>query len=179
VLTNTTIWIALTKPRSWLYSTPVAQEISINCNNRKENKILINNTDKITLESNCRLTTTEVTLRTINQIESKFITAHLPKFNINRISENVVNNKYNKNPIEKLQLKHVIDNSTKLINLSNSLNEINKELEKDEDNIFQNKYFIYPVGSISSVITVCAIIGITIYTCKKCKACKNTASLSS
>jgi len=46
--------------------------------------------------------TPEVTLRTTNQIESKFITAPLPKFNINRISENIVNDKYNKNPIEKL-----------------------------------------------------------------------------
>jgi len=97
VLTNTTIWIALTEPRSWLYSTPVAQEISINCN-QKENKILINNTGKITLAPNCRLTTSEITLKTTNQIKSKFITAHLPKFNINRISENIVNNKYNKNP---------------------------------------------------------------------------------
>jgi len=90
VLTNNTIWIALTEPRSWLYSTPGAQEISINCNNRKENKILINNTGKIILEPNCRLTTPEVTLKTTDQLESKFIAAHLPKFNINRISEKIL-----------------------------------------------------------------------------------------
>jgi len=41
VRTNTTFWIALTEPRSWLYSTPGAQEISIICNNQNENKILI------------------------------------------------------------------------------------------------------------------------------------------
>jgi len=113
---NTTIWIALTEPRSWLYSTPRAQEISIHCNNQKENKILISNTGKITLESNCKLTP-EVTLKTTSQIESKFITAHLPKFNINRISENNANVKASIKSIGKLQLKHVIDNSMKLIDL--------------------------------------------------------------
>jgi len=127
---NTTIWIALTEPRSWLYSTIKAQEISINCNNQKENKMVINNTGKITLEPNCKLLTPDVTLKTRSQIESKFITAHLPKFNITRISENIVNNKDTKNTIEKLQLRHVIDNPTKLIDFSNSLNEINNELEK-------------------------------------------------
>jgi len=130
VRTNTTIWITLTEPRSWLYSTPITQEISINCNNQKENKILIKNTGKITLEPNCKLTTAQITLKTTNQLESKFITAHLPKFNINRISENI-DNKY---PIEKFQLKHVIDNPIKLIDLSNSLSEMNKEIEQDEIN---------------------------------------------
>jgi len=179
VLTNTTIWITLTEPRSWLYSTPSAQEISIICNNQKESKILINNTGKITLQPNCRLATPDVTLKTTNQIESKFITAHLPKYNINQISEKIVNNKYNKKQIEKLQLKHVIDNPTKLIDFSNSLSEINKELDKNENNIFQNKDFIYPVGSISFVITVCIIIAITIFIYNKCGARKNTAPPSS
>jgi len=49
----------------------------------------------------------------------------------------------------------------KLIDLSKS--EIDKKLEKDKDNIFQNKYFIYPVGSITLVIAVFTVIGITIY----------------
>jgi len=81
--------------------------------------------------------------------------------------------------IGKLQLKHVIDNLTKLIDLSNSLSEINKKLEKGKDNIFQNKYFIYPVGSITLVITVFTVIGITIYITRKCERCKNTAPPSS
>jgi len=54
-----------------------------------------------------------------------------------------------------------------LIDLSNSLSEINKELKKGEDNIFQNKYFTYSVGSITLVITVFTVIGITIYITKK------------
>jgi len=176
---NTTIWIALTEPRSWLYSTVNAQEISINCNNQKENKIVINNIGKITLEPNCKLITPEVTLKTRSQIESKFITAHLPKFNITRISENIVNDKDNKNPIERLQLRHVIDNPTKLIDLSNSLNEINNELEKGENDIFQNKYFMYPIGSINFVIILCTIIAIIIYICKRCRMRKNAAPQSS
>jgi len=45
----------------------------------------------------------------------------------------------------KLKLKQVIDNVVKLIEL-NGLNQINKELEENEENIFYNKYFVYPVG---------------------------------
>jgi len=50
-------------------------------------------------------------------------------------------------------LKQVINNSIKLIELSNSLNEINKELEKSEKNILHNKYFIHPLGSVT-IITI-------------------------
>jgi len=46
----------------------------------------------------------------------------------------------------------VIDNPVKLIELSNSLNEINKELEKSEENILHNKYFVYPVESVTIII---------------------------
>jgi len=56
---------------------------------------------------------------------------------------------------------------------------MNKKLEKDENNIFQNKYFTYPIGSISSVIIMCTVIGITIYIYRACKACKNTTPPSS
>jgi len=54
--------------------------------------------------------------------------AHLPKFNITLIRE--TNDENNVKPLEKLKLKQVINISIKLIELSNSLNEINKELEK-------------------------------------------------
>jgi len=66
IITNTTFWITLSEQQSWLYSTPGEQEIAINCKNQKENKVMIKNTSKITLEPNCKLTTLEVTLKTTN-----------------------------------------------------------------------------------------------------------------
>jgi len=52
----------------------------INCKNQKENKMI--ESGQITLGPNCKLTTPEVTLKTTNQLHSKIIMAHLPKFNI-------------------------------------------------------------------------------------------------
>jgi len=62
IITNTTFWITLSEEHSWLYSTPAEQEITINCKNQKENKVIIKNAGKITLESNCKLTISEETL---------------------------------------------------------------------------------------------------------------------
>jgi len=70
--------------------------------------------------------------------------AHLPTFNISLIKES--KNENNLKPSKRLNLKQVIDNPIKLIELSDSLNKINKELEQNEENILQNKYFVYPIG---------------------------------
>jgi len=67
--------------------------------------------------------------------------AHLSKFNITLIRE--TNDENNVTSLKKLRLKQVINNPIKLIELSNSLNEINKELEKNEESILHNKYFVY------------------------------------
>jgi len=165
IITNTTFWITLSEQQSWLYSTPKEQEITINCKNRKEKKIIIKNTGKITLGQNCKLTTPEVTLKTTSQLHSKVIMAHLPKFNITSIRE--TNNENDIKSSKKLKLKQVIDNPIKLIELSHSLNEINKELEKSEENIFQNKYFVYPMGSATIITIILIIIGLTLCVIKK------------
>jgi len=64
---------------------------------------MIESTGKITLEPNCKLTTPEVTLKRTNQLHSKIIMAHLPKFNITSIRE--TNDKNNAKPLKKLKLK--------------------------------------------------------------------------
>jgi len=83
--------------------------------------------------------------------------AHLPRFNITSIRE--TNDENNVKPLKKLKLKQVIDNLIKPIELSKSLNEINKELEKNEENILHNKYFVYPVGSVKIITIILVIIG--------------------
>jgi len=53
--------------------------------------------------------------------------AHLPTFNISLIKES--KNENNLKPSKRFSLKQVIDNPIKVIELSDSLNQINKELE--------------------------------------------------
>jgi len=92
--------------------------------------------------------------------------AHFPTFNIFLINE--FKNENNLKPSKRLSLKQLIDNPIKLIELSDSLNQINKELEQNEENIFQNKYFVYPIGS--TIITIIFIvIGLIICVTKKWK----------
>jgi len=91
--------------------------------------------------------------------------AHLPKFNVTSIQE--TNNKYSVKPIKKLQFIQMIDNPIKLIEFSNSLNEVNRELKESEDNTLHNKYFIYPVGSVTIIAIILVIVEITLCFSKK------------
>jgi len=91
--------------------------------------------------------------------------AHLTKFNITSIRE--INDENNIKPSKKLKLKQVIDNPIKLIELNNSLNEINKELEKNEENILQNKHFIYRIGSATIITIILVVIGLTLCVTQK------------
>jgi len=159
----------LSEQHSWLYSTPEEQEITINCKNQKENKVIIKNTGKITLEPNCKLTIPELTLKTTSQLHPKVTMAHLPTFNISLIKES--KNENNLKPSKRLSLKQVIDNPIKLIELSDSLNQINKELEQNEGNIFQNKYFVYPIESATIITIILIVIGLII--CVKLICAKN------
>jgi len=158
-------WITLSELQSWLYFTSGEQKIVTNCNNQKENKIMMRNTGKFMLGPKCKLTTPEVTLKTTSQLHSKFIMAYLLKFNIISIQE--PNDENNVKLLKKLKLKQVIDNPIKLIKLSNSLNEINKELKKNEENILHNKYFVYPVRSVTIITIILVIIGLALCVSKK------------
>jgi len=173
IITNTTFWITLSEQHSWLYSTPREQEITISCKNQKENKFMIKNTGKITLEPNCKLTTPELTLKTTSQLHPKVIMAHLPTLNISLIKES--KNENNLKPSKRLSLKQVIDNPIKLVELSDSLNQINKELEQNEENILQNKYFVYPMGSATIITIILIVIALIICVTKKWKR-KNRAT---
>jgi len=92
--------------------------------------------------------------------------AHLPTFNISLIKES--NNVNNLKPSKKLSLKQVMDNPIKLIELSDSLNQINKELYRtNEENILQNKYFVYPIRSATIITIILIVIGLMICVTKK------------
>jgi len=52
ILSETTLWITLTEEQSWLYSTPNSQEVTIQCENELENKIVLNRTGKLSINKN-------------------------------------------------------------------------------------------------------------------------------
>jgi len=64
---------------------------------------------------------------------------------------------------KKTKLKQVIKDPLELIKLSLNIDEISDNLENEENNIFRNKYFVYPVGSGTLVIIIAIIIGIVIW----------------
>ncbi|KAM0736939.1 hypothetical protein ACS0PU_000032 [Formica fusca] len=62
------IWTTLRQPHTWLYATATDQQITIQCDNRHEQKRIIKNTGKITLKGKCKLTTTDMTLQSIKTV---------------------------------------------------------------------------------------------------------------
>jgi len=105
------LWITLTEPQSWLYSTPNAQEIHIKCKDYEENKITI--TGKITLGIACKLTTVKVTLKTKQRASSRLIETHLPEFNLTLTRENKIKIK----PDKDFKLKQVIKDPSEFIDI--------------------------------------------------------------
>ena len=82
ILSTATIWISLEEPQAWLFSTPHKQSVNIQCKDKVEYKVDINKTGKIKLTNNCKLTTTDLTLRTQKSEQMIHIQTHLPQFNL-------------------------------------------------------------------------------------------------
>ncbi|XP_024885827.1 uncharacterized protein LOC112463592, partial [Temnothorax curvispinosus] len=82
ILSTVTFWITLAESQAWLFSTPYKQSITIQCNNQGEHKIDINRTGRIKLTDNCKLTTTDLTLRTKKRDHTTHVQMHLPQFNL-------------------------------------------------------------------------------------------------
>jgi len=78
VRSNTTLWMILTEVQSWVYSTPASQTVTIRCNDKLENKIIINGIGKIKLNGNCKLTTPDIILTTQQQLNTRHIHTHTP-----------------------------------------------------------------------------------------------------
>jgi len=171
ILSETTLWIALKEEQSWLYSTPNPQEITIKCENEIETKVVLNKTGKLSLNKKCVITTPHVTLRTQRAIATKEIQVYyIPTFNLSLDYKSDNEIKTAKNT----KLKQVIRDPLELTKLSLSVEEISRNIENQSNNIFRNKYFMYPVGTGTLVIIIASIAGIIIWRIKKFKAKKQT-----
>jgi len=82
ILSETTLWITLTEEQSWLYSTPNPQEITIKCENEKEDKIVLDKTRKLSVNKKCTIVTPHITLCTQKAIATKKSQVYVPMFNL-------------------------------------------------------------------------------------------------
>jgi len=152
ISSETILWITLTEEQSWLYSNP--QEITIKCENEIENKIILDKTGKLSINKKCIITTSHVTLRNQKAITTKEIQTYVPTFNLslNYKSDNEIKTAKN------TKLKQVIKDLLELTKLSLSVEEISHNIENQGNNIFSNKYFMYPVSSCTLIIIIIASI---------------------
>jgi len=152
IKSNQTIWIALSKENSWLYSTNKEQEIIIQCKNKRDMRIKIERTGRITLVNNCKIITTDMTIRTLTSTSDTSIQAFLPKFNLTLIKETVINKP--EEAIRPIKLKKIIQSPKELMDLGREIKEINKELEESNVVQFKKPTFIYPMVTSSVAIVV-------------------------
>lgn len=137
IVSNATLWITLAETQAWLYSTAAEQEITIICNDQKQKQHTLTKTGKLTLNENCKLTTSDMTLRTKRFIGTRVIQMHMPEFNLS-LTKN--HKEFNTN----IKLKHdtifepIIKDPADIVKLSLSLDELNKEIENVKVTPFQN-----------------------------------------
>jgi len=67
IIANRTIWVKLSEPQAWIYLTTNKQDVTIQCDDQLESKIIIERIRKIKLLKNCKLTTTAVLIKTKNK----------------------------------------------------------------------------------------------------------------
>ncbi|KYM97337.1 hypothetical protein ALC62_11981 [Cyphomyrmex costatus] len=136
VLSSTTLWIAPLEENTWLYSSKEGQECIISCNDKKDEKIEINATGKIQLTGNCKLTTSEIILRTKTQLETRYIQTNVPEFNLTLNKEQETTFDLPK----RTPLRHIIKDTEELTKLSLETSEIQEYLKGD--NILSNYRYI-------------------------------------
>ena len=81
-----TIWIALKRPHTWLYSTADNQQITISCDGSNENNEIIKRTGKVTLFGKCKMTK-DMTVESKQTIYETDIETYLPQVNMSRLYE--------------------------------------------------------------------------------------------
>ncbi|KYQ47385.1 hypothetical protein ALC60_13596 [Trachymyrmex zeteki] len=82
---NRTTWIPLNNPHTWLYSAPTKQNIIIYCKDHGEIKETIENTGRIILENNCKLTTSDTIIKSQKTLHGATLEAYLPEYNISSL----------------------------------------------------------------------------------------------
>ncbi|XP_067204149.1 uncharacterized protein [Linepithema humile] len=160
IRSNQTIWIALNTENAWLYSANKEQEITIQCENRENVQVVISRTGRIILTKNCKIITTDMTIKAFSKMRDTSIQAFLPQFNLTLIKETATK-KDNKIIIRPIKLKKIIQNPSELMELGEKAKDIYNELKDSETIQFNKPTFIYPMVT-SSVAVIIIIISVTI-----------------
>ncbi|XP_067216243.1 uncharacterized protein [Linepithema humile] len=158
IKSNQTLWIALKTPNTWLYSTLKEQQIYIHCKNNKETVVVIKRTGKITLKENCKVIATDMTIKTKNVEQIANIQTYLPNFNLTFSKDQNTQNK--KSPLQGLKFKKIIQDPKELMDLSNKLEEINKDVNDNLKNPFAEQAFVYPMTTSSIAVVIAIILAI-------------------
>lgn len=166
--TKNVIWIKA--KNSWLYSTSKREEIIIQCKDYPEFKDTIINTGKLTLKENCKVITANTIIRSQKTVYIKSIQTYLPNLNISLLQDLA---KY-ENDTEKVKLKKIISNPNEFGYLKMSINKIKKDLEDNQESVFQQKQFIYPMTTSGAVVLIMIIVIIYVII----KKLKNKRNLS-
>lgn len=143
------LWITLHQEDTWLYSTSAEQTITIQCDGRSENKI-IKNTGEITLNGNCKLTTTDTTLQTEGKSYENILETFLPSINITIPQDEKIRHKQD-------TLEDISHHRSELTKLKAKLETIDNDLQNNEQNFYAKKQFIYPMTFSGTVITIIII----------------------
>lgn len=148
-----TKWIALQQPYAWLYATAGEQPVNIQCGERFEDRITIQNTGKITLGKNCKLITADTTIQTRETIYETDIETYLPA--VSMLLPNYTVTPHQDATEDETQQR------AELIDLRAQLHRMTNELKDNDEQFFVQKQFIYPMAT--SAITIALVIGVLIY----------------
>ncbi|XP_070526237.1 uncharacterized protein [Cardiocondyla obscurior] len=164
LLSRATIWISLHEAQSWIFSTTEEQEIQIFCLNHPRNIIKIKHTGKLTIFGECEVITADISIRTKSVHESLIMT-RLPAYNLTLDRKNIMlrNLKLKQN---ELQGETIISNPRELQQLTNSLDELDDEVDK-ANKIPIHKILVYSTSGGTFLITITIIVIITIAIVKK------------
>ena len=162
-ISNNSLWIALDNSHSWLYSTPRSQVITIHCKDHGQIKEKIERTGRITFKNSCKIATENAIIKSLKASYETRVEAYLPQYNISLIQKSDSTN--DTDIARKIKLKEVIQNPTELESYKQKIDEINNEIEKRPNSIFQSPHFIFPMatsGTTIVIVTIVIVIGIIV-----------------
>ncbi|XP_071643595.1 uncharacterized protein [Temnothorax longispinosus] len=105
MVSDVTLWVALSEPQAWLFSAPRKQKIAIQCNDQAEQKVEIERTGKLSINENCKLTTPDIIIKTKRQTTMRQIEMHLADFNLTLTN---INKNINEQAKKEIRLEPVI-----------------------------------------------------------------------
>ncbi|XP_070528441.1 uncharacterized protein Ttll5 isoform X3 [Cardiocondyla obscurior] len=152
-----TFWMTLNEPQAWLFSTINTQEIHMQCKNYPSKILLIERTGKLNVYGECKITTTDMTIRTTTASNETDIITHLPLYNLSLTLANALPEGTN---LKEIQRETFIRNPVELDKLSGELSELDNTVSQP-GGITSHEIIVY-TASASTIVSVIAIIAVIV-----------------